>query len=63
MAEQLCSLKEIKSYLEYILNGNYLRTLGISLSGNIKHSKNKLKLFYIIIYFCQVEYNYQVKQT
>ena len=51
MAEQLCSLKEIKSYLEYILNGNYLRTLGISLSGNIKHSKNKLKLFYIIIYF------------
>jgi hypothetical protein len=50
MAEQLCSLKEIKSYLEYILNGNYLRTLGISFSG-IKYSKNKLKLFYIIIYF------------
>ena len=33
MAEQRKSLKEIKDYLEFILNGNYLRTLGISLSG------------------------------
>ena len=33
LAEQRKSLKEIKSYLEYILNNNHLRTLGISLSG------------------------------
>lgn len=36
LAEQRKSLKEIKSYLEYILSGNHLRTLGISLSGNFK---------------------------
>jgi len=35
LAEQRLTLKEIKQHLEYLLDGHYLRTLGVSLSGRV----------------------------
>ena len=53
MAEQRKSLKEIKAYLEFILNQNYLRTLGISLTGGFSnlHKLWNSILFGWLIYF------------
>lgn len=35
LAEQRKSLKEIKETLDFILKGNYLKTIGVSLSGSV----------------------------
>ena len=36
LAEQKKSLKEIKETLDHILKNNFLRTLGVSLSGRVQ---------------------------